>query len=282
LETTTSDALLRAGFPLLWTVAIGTVVGLVLATLATIVFPASVDARQRIRAGIVGGLGAALIAFALGKFINFGLAGVVVFSILGSLAWLYRFRILEFTRASIEAALRSGPDPALQASLGAVTEPVQEINEEEQALEKSRSGSDRILSKIFLSYASPDRELAKVLANALQNERWSVWWDRAIPPGKTFDEVIEAALNEAKCVIVLWSSASVSSDWVKNEAREGLRRRILIPALLADVTIPFEFRHIQAADLVGWPAVDHIGFKTLIDSIRDMTRSANIQKASAG
>lgn len=56
---------------------------------------------------------------------------------------------------------------------------------------------------LFLSYASADRDLAKALASVLQHNGWSVWWDRAIPPGKTFDEVIETALGAAKCVVVL-------------------------------------------------------------------------------
>jgi hypothetical protein len=105
--------------------------------------------------------------------------------------------------------------------------------------------------EIFLSYASPDRELAKALASALQAEGWSVWWDRTIPPGAIFDEVIESALSAARCVVVLWSKDSVVSNWVKNEAREAVKRRILIPATVAEVTIPFEFRHIQVADLTG-------------------------------
>jgi uncharacterized membrane protein YeaQ/YmgE (transglycosylase-associated protein family) len=124
---------------------------------------------------------------------------------------------------------------------------------------------------IFISYASADRPLAHSLAKALQNEGWSVWWDRVIPPGKSFDAVIEEALDTAKCVVVLWSSSSVLSDWVKVEASEAARRRILIPALSANVTIPLEFRRIQAASLIDWTgSSDHPGFQSLTASVRDL------------
>jgi hypothetical protein len=131
----------------------------------------------------------------------------------------------------------------------------------------SQSGS----GDIFISYASPDRPFAQRLAKALQSEGWSVWWDRVIPPGKTFDAVIEEALDSAKCVVVLWSASSVTSDWVKVEAAEAARRRILIPALIADATIPLEFRRIQAASLVDWTGpTDHPGFQSLATSIGEL------------
>lgn len=122
--------------------------------------------------------------------------------------------------------------------------------------------------EIFISYASADRPKAAALAEALQNEGWSVWWDRTIPPGKTFDEVIEAALSAAKCVVVLWSKDSVTSDWVKVEAAEAAKQRILIPAMIAEVSIPLEFRRLQAASLLDWPGKDpHPGFESLAGSI---------------
>ena len=107
------------------------------------------------------------------------------------------------------------------------------------------------MSDIFISYAREDRAKAKEIAEALQEQGWTVWWDRNIPPGKTFDEVISEALNTAKCVIVLWSEASTRSDWVKEEANEGARRHILVPALIEDVEIPLGFRRIESAGLVG-------------------------------
>ena len=63
--------------------------------------------------------------------------------------------------------------------------------------------------------------IAQRLASALEDEGWSVWWDRRIPAGKTFDEVIEEQVAAARCVVVLWSKTSLKSKWVKIEARAG-------------------------------------------------------------
>jgi len=51
------------------------------------------------------------------------------------------------------------------------------------------------MSDIFISYASSDIEKAKALAGILEQQGWSVWWDREIPPGRSFDEVLEEALD---------------------------------------------------------------------------------------
>ena len=79
---------------------------------------------------------------------------------------------------------------------------------------------------IFISYATPDRDAAKAIAGALEAYGWPVWWDRLIPAGRTWREVIDKALGEAGCVLVLWSAAAVASDWVQEEAAEGRRRRV--------------------------------------------------------
>jgi len=108
------------------------------------------------------------------------------------------------------------------------------------------------LSDIFISYASADRPRVKPLVEALSKRGWSIWWDRTILPGQKWDQVIGAALDEARCVIVLWSRDSVQSDWVLTEADDARQRGILVPALIDDVKIPLAFRRIQAANLVNW------------------------------
>jgi TIR domain-containing protein len=108
------------------------------------------------------------------------------------------------------------------------------------------------MSDIFISYAREDRGKAKALAKLFQQQDWSVWWDRNIPPGRSFDEVIEEALGAAKCVVVLWSKNSASSDWVKGEAAEALQRKILVPVRIESANVPLEFRRLQTVDLSNW------------------------------
>jgi hypothetical protein len=130
--------------------------------------------------------------------------------------------------------------------------------------------------EVFLSYAHEDTAMAASIAARLGNERWSVFWDRNIPVGLTWDDIVEAALDRAKCVVVLWSSRSRDSEWVRIEANEGAERGILAPALLEDIKIPLRFRRIQAANLIGWTSGVHEapGLVALIGAIRRCLGSA--------
>jgi hypothetical protein len=105
---------------------------------------------------------------------------------------------------------------------------------------------------VFISYAREDRDRARLLAEALQAHRWSVWWDRKIIAGQAFDDTIEQQLQTAKSVVVLWSRHSIGSEWVRNEAGLASERDVLVPALIDDVKQPLEFRRRHAADLTRW------------------------------
>jgi hypothetical protein len=127
------------------------------------------------------------------------------------------------------------------------------------------------MSKIFISYASEDRPRAKIIAEALEHQGYSVWWDVDIPPGKTFDNTIKVELDSAKCIIVLWSWKSVLSDWVKEESSEGVKRKILIPVLIDDVEIPLGFKRIQAARLIDWSGtLPNPEFDILLKSVKEL------------
>lgn len=124
------------------------------------------------------------------------------------------------------------------------------------------------MSDIFISYAKSDKKIAKSLAEVLEQQGWSVWWDIKNPPGRTFHEVISEALAASKCVIVLWSKDSVKSHWVNEEAIEASRRKILVPALIEDASIPLGFKSIQAARLIDWKGeIPHPDVDRLIDAV---------------
>ena len=87
------------------------------------------------------------------------------------------------------------------------------------------------MTDVFISYASEDRIRAKKLAEALEAKGFSVWWDRNIIAGQTYDEVIERELETATSVVVLWSKHSVISEWVKSEAQVAVERKRLFQRL---------------------------------------------------
>ena len=109
------------------------------------------------------------------------------------------------------------------------------------------SGTD-----IFLSYARHDRSTARIFAECLADEGFSVWWDASLHSGETFDEVIERNLREARAVVVLWSPASVASRWVRAEATLADRRDKLAPAIIEPCDLPIIFELKHAADLSDW------------------------------
>jgi hypothetical protein len=131
------------------------------------------------------------------------------------------------------------------------------------------------MADVFISYASEDRDRVRALAEALERQGLDVWWDREIPLGSSFDEVIEGQLRDARCVVVAWTNDSVRSRWVRAEAAEALRRGVLIPVLFDNVEIPLEFRRIQAASLVDWEgALSHAAFARVESAVRAMRQRA--------
>ncbi len=125
------------------------------------------------------------------------------------------------------------------------------------------------MADIFVSYAKEDRDLIRSLSQALENEGWSTWWDREIPPGKTWDDVIEQQLTSSKCVLVAWSKNSVSSRYVREEADEAISmERPLVPVGLDGTRPPFGFRRIHAASLADWQGDTKAdGYRQLVEAI---------------
>jgi membrane-associated protease RseP (regulator of RpoE activity) len=131
------------------------------------------------------------------------------------------------------------------------------------------------MADIFLSYATEDRARAKLLAETLEQRGWTVWWDRKIPLGQAFDNVIEGAIAAAGCVVVLWSHASVVSEWVRSEASEGKRRGILVPVSIDAAVAPLAFRLLNGADLSAWqPGTPHPELDRLTERIAEILGQA--------
>jgi adenylate cyclase len=105
---------------------------------------------------------------------------------------------------------------------------------------------------IFLSYNREDSGRAKLFAEAFAAEGFEVWWDVALRSGEAYDEVTEAALGNARAVVVLWSPRSVVSRWVRAEATEAERNKTLLPVMIEPCKRPIMFELVQTAELSHW------------------------------
>src|SRR5437867_1857343 len=84
-----------------------------------------------------------------------------------------------------------------------------------------------------------------------------------------------------RCMVVLWSTDSIESDWVKEEAEEARTIRKLVPVLIDAVTLSVGFRFIQAADLTDWDGSnDAPGARQLIADLESLIGKPSHQPAS--
>lgn len=104
------------------------------------------------------------------------------------------------------------------------------------------------MSDIFISYARPDRPEAAFLAEVLEHVGYTVWWDRDLLSGEDFEQEIQRELTGARAVIVLWSTVSVRSGWVRDEASAAMERGVLVPVRLSGVVPPMGFRSLHVIE----------------------------------
>src|SRR6188508_1225165 len=108
------------------------------------------------------------------------------------------------------------------------------------------------MADVFVSYARNDKARVAPVVAAIEAKGWSVWWDPDITPGQEFDDQIEAEITAALAVLVVWTPTSVTSRWVRGEAREAAERNILVPVRFDQARLPMDVRAIHTTDLDGW------------------------------
>jgi hypothetical protein len=106
--------------------------------------------------------------------------------------------------------------------------------------------------KLFISYSRKDKVMARRVADALEIQGYDVFWDAEIPPGQKFDSYIFSQLEQSDAVVVLWSTHSIASDYVKEEADYAKTNSVLVPLRIDNTGLPFGFARIQTTDLFEW------------------------------
>lgn len=131
------------------------------------------------------------------------------------------------------------------------------------------------MESVFLSYAREDVARARALASLLEEAGHSVWWDRHIKGGAQYAQEIEAALKAAGKIVVLWSSGSVGSPWVRDEAAAGRDTGRLVPVSLDGTQAPLGFGQYQTISFSNWRGRGRpSAFQSLLEAIASSGNTA--------
>jgi predicted ATPase len=109
----------------------------------------------------------------------------------------------------------------------------------------------------FLSYASPEREVALRVASALESAGIAVWIDRTgISAGTAWAGEIVAAIRQCGAMAVLCSRAAIASRNVRQELQLAWdNERPILPVILE----PVEFPDALSYFLQGWQWIEATG-----------------------
>lgn len=108
------------------------------------------------------------------------------------------------------------------------------------------------MADIFISYAREDAVRAAGLAETFESLGWSAWHDDDVRAGAPYDAVIDQQLDAASCVVVIWSRASIDSNWVRAEASTADDQGKLVPVTFEHgLRLPVRFRQLNVSHLTS-------------------------------
>ncbi len=106
---------------------------------------------------------------------------------------------------------------------------------------------------LFLSYSRADKHVVDKLESAFRAQGFDVWRDESMRNGAHLSHTIAHQIGCSRAVLVLWSTSSIGSDWVFDEATDASKQNKFFHARIEDVTPPAPFGARLYRDLIGWP-----------------------------
>ena len=125
-------------------------------------------------------------------------------------------------------------------------------------------------------YAPPESDLQTFI------DPQKVWRDDKLLAHRAYADEIEAQLDAARAVVVIWSADAIRSEWVRSEADRARKDRKLVQLSVDGSRLPMPFDQIQCAELSGWQGDSRAaGWRTVIESVLQSAPHCAIATASS-
>ncbi|MEO1475576.1 MAG: toll/interleukin-1 receptor domain-containing protein [Pseudomonadota bacterium] len=102
-----------------------------------------------------------------------------------------------------------------------------------------KKGGDDMAYDVFLAYAQADRDMAALVARRLRALKFKVRFSKR-EEDPTFDDKDARDALKSQSMLVIWSEAALTSDWVRAAASIGHSRPGTLIQTVLDDTVPYE------------------------------------------
>lgn len=111
------------------------------------------------------------------------------------------------------------------------------------------------MTDLYITYGLRETLWVNKLVSILDSEGYTICWEHAVAPGADVrtDESIQA-LNNAKCVLAVWSETAVDDHWVLSDAERAVDQEKLLSVVAKSAVIPSVFRESETVFMQGWDA----------------------------
>lgn len=125
---------------------------------------------------------------------------------------------------------------------------------------------------VFLSFKTEDIEIAKKFRDALVQTGYTVWFQEDLQCGHEWHGDIDTAIQGAGAIVVIWTSKSIKSPWVRHEASQAIARGNYAPVRVERLALESPYDRSQASDVFdfGEDMKQQPGFKDLHRRLKEL------------
>ena len=107
------------------------------------------------------------------------------------------------------------------------------------------------MKRVFISYSTENQILADYIYDLLEKNKVNVWMaPKDIPAGSEYPKVINNAIKDCSCILLVLTNSAQHSIWVSKEIERAIHyKKMIIPIQFEDMILNDEFEFYTTLQL---------------------------------